>query len=400
MQLKNDITKVITRSKLAPRREPYWLQSGDAYLGFRCSGPNGKGTWVGRIREDGKQHYQALGRFEDYRDAAKALQEWLELRENSAKAGINLKHVRDLTVADACASYLEQIKRTKGSGKPYNYPKNILEVRVLGRERGKRKPAITPHPISKIKLGDLHQRHIKQWKADLLPCDEALAARAKRATAARQFKTLIAALNHAYRELMVASNSSWATVKNFGDVQARSEESHRYLTPEERRKLISFCADEVRDFIELMALTGARPIELQRLTTGDYNKTTGELSLWSYKSNKREKRIRRIPTAALPGVLPIIKRLIKNKLPKAFLFEQRTEFWVRHVKEAVRAAGLPDDVSAYSLRHSFITDAVGAGIPLATLAGVTGTSALQIERTYGKLLSSHVEEAFAKMAMA
>lgn len=392
-----DITRVAGRAKLAQRREPYWTRSGNAYLGFRCTGRDGGGTWIGRIREDGKQHYQSLGRFDDYRDAEKALREWLDRRTADAIAGVDHRAVRELTVADACRAYLENVLKTKGDGRPYTLPLNILEAKVLGREAAKRKAALKPSFISSIKLAELHQRHIKEWKARLLPCVEAKATRPQRATAARHFKTLIAALNYAHLDLLINSDAAWATVKNFADVQARADESHRYLTKDERRKLLAACSDPVMSFVALLTLTGARPIELQRLTVNDYNRANNELSLWSYKGNKRERRVRRVPAGSLPGVLPILQRLVKDKLPSAFLFEQRQEFWLLPLKAAVRAANLPDDVSAYSLRHSFITDAVGAGVPLATLAAVTGTSALQIERTYGKLLSSHVEQAFARM---
>lgn len=392
-----DITRGTGRAKLPPRREPYWTRSGNAYLGFRCTGGNGDGTWVGRIREDGRQHYQALGRFDDYRDAEKALRAWLERRLADSAAGVDHRAVRELTVADACRAYLDNVLKTKGPGRPYNLPLNILEAKVLGRAVTKRKIAKDTSFIANVKLVDLHQRHIKQWKSSLLPCDEANATRSQRATAARHFKTLIAALNHAHLELLISSDAAWKTVKNFNDVQARADESHRYLTKTERQSLITACRTELKEFVKLLALTGARPIELQRLTAKDYNIATQEISLWSYKGNKRERRIRRIPALSLPGVLPIVQRLVEGKLPSAFLFEQKQEFWLSPLKAAVRSAGLPDDVSAYSLRHSFITDAVGAGVPLATLAAVTGTSALQIERTYGKLLSTHVEQAFAKM---
>lgn len=66
----NDIRTVADRAKLEPRREPYWRAEGEAYLGFRCIAAGGAGTWIGRIREDGKQNYQALGQFAVYRQAA------------------------------------------------------------------------------------------------------------------------------------------------------------------------------------------------------------------------------------------------------------------------------------------------------------------------------------------
>src|SRR5205085_126062 len=56
------------RSRLPPRREPYWtVISGGCALGYR-RGANG-GTWIGRFRDDtGRQHYEAVGAADDARD--------------------------------------------------------------------------------------------------------------------------------------------------------------------------------------------------------------------------------------------------------------------------------------------------------------------------------------------
>src|SRR5215469_2799545 len=58
------------RSKLAPRREPYWAAiSKGCAVGYRRSA-KGSGTWVARFRDTaGKQHYRALGGADDARDA-------------------------------------------------------------------------------------------------------------------------------------------------------------------------------------------------------------------------------------------------------------------------------------------------------------------------------------------
>ena len=58
------IDKVSERTKLKPRREPYWAKvSKGAYLGFRKMAANSEGTWVARCLDEvtGKQQYRALG---------------------------------------------------------------------------------------------------------------------------------------------------------------------------------------------------------------------------------------------------------------------------------------------------------------------------------------------------
>jgi hypothetical protein len=56
------------RAKLTPRREPYWtVISAGCAVGYR-RGANG-GTWVARMRDGTKQHYDALGAADDSWDA-------------------------------------------------------------------------------------------------------------------------------------------------------------------------------------------------------------------------------------------------------------------------------------------------------------------------------------------
>ena len=65
----------------------------------------------------------------------------------------------------------------------------------------------------------------------------------------------------------------------------------------------------------------------------------------------------------------------------------------------MEAADLPDGASAYTLRHSTITDLVTAGLPLLTIAQISGTSAEMIERHYGHLASDAAVKALGELAL-
>src|SRR5271168_2865487 len=69
------LTSKSARARLAPRREPYWVQIGPgSYLGFRA----GAGTWIVRHRDhDGRQQYRSLGEFEEFREAKERADRWL-----------------------------------------------------------------------------------------------------------------------------------------------------------------------------------------------------------------------------------------------------------------------------------------------------------------------------------
>jgi integrase len=53
---------------------------------------------------------------------------------------------------------------------------------------------------------------------------------------------------------------------------------------------------------------------------------------------------------------------------------------------AVARAGLDPDTTFYSLRHSYISRALGAGVPTKAVAIHCGTSAAMIERFYAKFI--------------
>jgi integrase len=65
----------------------------------------------------------------------------------------------------------------------------------------------------------------------------------------------------------------------------------------------------------------------------------------------------------------------------------------------VNAAGLPSGASAYTLRHSVITDLVRAGVPILTVAQLADTSVAMIERHYGHLVQGDAEKALAALAL-
>ena len=73
--------------------------------------------------------------------------------------------------------------------------------------------------------------------------------------------------------------------------------------------------------------------------------------------------------------------------------------WKHPITSAVRAAGLPDGVTAYTLRHSTITDLVRLGLPLLTIAQISSTSAEMIERHYGHLAKDAAVKALAELTL-
>lgn len=65
----------------------------------------------------------------------------------------------------------------------------------------------------------------------------------------------------------------------------------------------------------------------------------------------------------------------------------------------MKAAKLPSGLSAYTLRHSVITDLVRDGLPILTVAQLSGTSVAMIEKHYGHLVRNDATDALAKLAI-
>ena len=67
------------------------------------------------------------------------------------------------------------------------------------------------------------------------------------------------------------------------------------------------------------------------------------------------------------------------------------------VAAAVKKAGLDPETTLYALRHSYITRALKAGVPVKAVADQCGTSIAMIQRYYAKFIPSDLAE-YAKRA--
>ena len=71
--------------------------------------------------------------------------------------------------------------------------------------------------------------------------------------------------------------------------------------------------------------------------------------------------------------------------------------WAPMVKVAAANAELPPDVVLYTLRHSWITDAIIGGMDPVTVARLTGTSLEMISKHYGHLAQDAARDKLAQI---
>lgn len=401
--MKDRIDTIAARRKLPPRREPYFMPVPDvdgAYVGFR----RGPDTWVARLREDEQQLYRALGKFEDHRDAFRAAKEWIASRQQGV-----VHH--DVTVGEACIAYLKALESEKGP-RTAQEARSRLQRCVIGRgaeeARKARARVVHPHALARKQLAKLRVADLEAWRNGLLAEGlEGEARRKARASANRDTTALLAALNYAHRAQLVPSTMAWSGLRKFGDVQARKHETRPTLTVTDRNALLTaagaVAGGAIRPLLEALILTGARPIELCRLKVADFDRVAGTITLRSYKGRSAEPRMRHVPLRVL-GAEALFKELAKNKLPTAYLFTRDDgspwghSDWDHLVREARDRAGLRH-ITAYDLRHTFISESLAGGVDPLTVARIVGTSVEMISKTYGQLIEDHAARAFSKVKL-
>jgi integrase len=351
------------RAKLEPRREPYWSRIEEGfYLGYRKL-DQGEGTWIARLREDGKQKYQALGTFEDYDLAGKAARDWRLQRDQGVTKS-------DMTVADVCRAYVEHQKVEKGAASASDAEGRLNRL-VYEKAIGK-------IPIAKLKTTDLRTWVKGQLATDEDDDEEDL--RRSKDSANRNLATLKAALNLALRDRLVATDAGWKTITPFRGVGRRRE---RMLNLVDRTALMNACPDDLRALVKGLLLTAARPGELAKAVVADFDKRHGTMVL----DGKTGRRIVTLSTAART----FMAEQCKDKLPAAPIFSTaygkvwNKDDWKKPFKEAVKSAKLPADTVAYHLRHTAISELILGGMQTSLVAMLAGTSTAMIDKHYGHL---------------
>jgi integrase len=320
--------------------------------------------------ETGHKKYKALGYVSavlDYEKARAAATTWFEGQD----AGVLNA---ETTVQKACAAYVEDRQREKGKACA-NDAKKRFERTVYGTSFG----AI---PLSKLRTP-----RIKAWRDGL---------DLSKATSNRTLTALKAALNLAVANRLVHPIAA----REWGDVKAFANATQRrtlFLDLKQRRKLLEGTQGALRDLIEAATLTGARAGELVNATCGQFDARVKSITF------KGKVGARTVPLSA--AAIALFKRLAKGKLPTAPLLTRddgkpwNHSDWDELVKAAGQKAKLPPGVCLYTLRHSFVTQAITGGMTTLDVARLCGTSVGMIEKHYGHLVASSARERLAGVTM-
>lgn len=170
----------------------------------------------------------------------------------------------------------------------------------------------------------------------------------------------------------------------------KSKRRERILTPKERQLIFKKIKGHgFRDFLTCLEETGARPGELARLTSENFDFKRNVAVLWKHKSGKKTGKPRII--FLTPKSKEICERLVR-KYRKGPVFRTiDNNPWTKdslncRFRRLRQKYPQLKGVTAYSVRHGFATNALERGVPLTAVAELMGHSSTDmIERVYGHL---------------
>ena len=388
------------RSRLKARGKPYYrsLEPG-LHLGYRRAS-GGSGKWVARhYIGDEKYAVEVIATADDYSDpdGVEILsfgQAQTKARSRMvARAHATAGKTGPLTVKTAIDSYIQFLETNRKSARFARYVADAFVLPELGD--------IEVEALSTDKLRTWHAKLAKasarirtrkgekqRFKDD---GDDPERDRRRKATANRILTVLKAALNRAWRDGKVASDSAWRRVEPFESVDAARV---RYLAIAEAQRLINASALDFRRLVRGALETGARYGELCAMTVSDFNPDSGTVAVRQSKSGKPRHII-------LTGEgAEFFRSLTAGRAGSEFMFVKKNgEAWLRShqaepMADANTNAKIDPPINFHGLRHTWASHAVMNGVPMLVVAKNLGHSDTRmVEKHYGHLAQTYVTDA-------
>ena len=405
------IDTVDARDRLKAREsgEPYWTRmAAGCQLGFRKMTATSAGTWVAKYRaDDGKRATKSLGEFEDlpksqrYDAAANAARASFE---HMGKGGART----DATVQQACERYVAHLRATRPPVplSPYAMKRRkTTETTTVPAADDAHKRfqrlVFSNRKLAGTELPKLTPTIVGEWVKAVRARPVAGGANrdGARSDSAlnRDMTAFRAALNHALDDGLVTTDFAWRV--KLRPIKDADRSRELYLDKEQRRAWIENASPDVAQFLRGMSLVPFRPGALAGLNAGNLDVRHGVLKVGKDKHGRD--RLLKLPKTTVE----FFAKAAESKPPDAPLLSRadgvawNKDAWKGPIKDAAAAAKLPSSATAYTLRHSTITDLVHGGLDLLTVAQISGTSVRMIEKHYGHLRGDLAAEALAKLAV-
>jgi len=163
------------------------------------------------------------------------------------------------------------------------------------------------------------------------------------------------------------------------------------LTDPVRAKEIvdSIKSAEFRDLMTFLFLTGCRPCEARTMTAADCDLDRRIVVLKQHKTARATGRDRVI--VLTDAAFDLVSRLVLTHRTGPIFRNEIGNPWNRNsincaIRRLREKTGADHELIAYAFRHLFVTDALEAGVPIATVAALAGhSSTAMVARTYSRL---------------
>jgi integrase len=381
------------RLKLPVAGKPIWVALAPGIsLGYRRNA--GAGTWSVRSRGNGTGWIKRIGLADDYEVAAPptVLTFWQAQDEARKLArqqpGAPVDESRPVTVGEALDRYKTYLKARGARLDNAQYPRTLLTAAMLDK------------PLQLISRGEL-----ERWRDSLVGTNR------QAATVNRVVKGLMASFALAAKnDARVRAHLPELKIEA---LPAASRARNVVLTDDQVRAIIRAAYERDTQFglfVDVLAVTGSRPVQVARLTVADLQDAPPRLMMpRSAKGGGKDRLARKNEHVAVPVTAALARRLraaADGRPSHAPLLIQRTSApWGEDpcvnyrpaVREVIASVGLdPDRVTLYALRHSAITRQLLTGTPIRIVAAVSDTSVAMIERHYAQDIASHSDEIFRR----
>jgi len=375
------------RAHLALERR-YWRTIGKGLaLGYR-RGRNG-GSWYVRLAlPDNRYRVEAIAIADDHREAdGAAVLDYFQAQDRARdKAGQAAVARARYSVVDALRDYLTWAEvHSKSAAKT----RTVANVHILPK-LGERLVAELTTPELRTWHHGLTTAAARRRKAK----EDPEAGRRRKATANRILTVLKAALNRAWQDEKVPSDSAWRKVKPFPKVDAPKI---RFATEAEARRLVNRADPEFRPLVRAALLTGCRYGELAAMDVRDFNPDGGTVEARHTKNG----RPRHVPLST-EGVEFFERLTAGRKGADAMFIRADGSRWgashqVRRMAEASKAAKIAPALSFHDLRNTYGALLAMRGTPIKVIAELLGHTDTRItEKHYAHLQSSYVAEVLRK----
>jgi integrase len=367
--------KLETRSarlRLPVRGKPYFIRLARGLsLGYRRT--KTAGTWVVRVMLDGSDWTDRLGTADDHEDAGPGILTYDEAQARARVVARGGEPNNDNSVDGALGRYEADLQTRGGDVNNAKRARHHLTEK-LGRKT----------------VGSLTAGELRTWR-------DGLKAKMTAASVVRTAATLKAALNlAAATDERITNRDAWKV--GLAAIPGGAGESRNVILDEKGVRSVVAAAyrvgKEFGEFVDVIAVTGARPSQVARLQGDDVQ--LGRQPRLMMPVSHKGRGTKKVAHRPVPVTEALAKRLAGRR--GLLLLRPDGTAWSHNnyskgFTKVVKEVGLdPSVVTIYALRHTSIVRQLLANVPVRVVAALHDTSVVMIERTYSRYIADHADE--------